>query len=164
MARTESDRDDLMAEAVAMIRRVEMTIPNEPTPIVTGFRANGWLSIYLGPDRMYQFDEVGRLRRAFVNGLLFRTQGTTLAQLDRQRTDTETILSRRDLSLVELAAFRMTMLEHISALHDWMTRQKVVIVRQIPADDDQLLSDLAAGFVRVQSASEFLAPSISGKS
>lgn len=164
MARTESDREDLMAEAVAMTRRIEVTIPGEQTLIVTGFRANGWLSIYLGPDRMYQFDEQGRLRRAFVNGLLYRTQGATLAQLHRQRTDTETILLRRDLSDAELAEFRLTMLDHLTAFHERLTKQEVVIVRRIPAEDDPLLNDLAVGLDRVLNASEFLAPPLPGKS
>lgn len=164
MARTESDREDLMAEAVAMPRRVEATIPGEQTSIVTGFRANGWLSIYLGPERMYQFDEHGRLRRAFLNGRLFRTQGTTLAQLHRQRTDTETILLRRDLSPPELAEFRRAMLDHVTAFHERLTKREVAIVRQIPAENDQLLNDLAVGLDRVLHASEFLAPPIPGKS
>ena len=164
MARMESDREDLMAEAVAMPRRVEVTILGEQSPIVTGFRANGWLSIYLGPERMYQFDECGRLRRAFVNGLLFRTQGATLAQLHRQRTDTETILLRRDLSHSELAEFRLAMLGHVAAFHTRLTQREVVIVRQVPLEDDSLLNDLAAALDRALNASEFLAPPIPGKS
>ena len=163
MDRTESDRDDLMAEAVAMTRRVELTIPGEETLIVTGFRANGWLSIYLGPDLMYQFDEHGRLRRAFVNGLLFRTQGTTLAQLHRQRTDTETILLRRDLSNSELAEFRLALFNRATAFHERLTKREVVIVRQVPVEDEQLLDDLTVGFDRVLNTSEFLAPPIPGK-
>ena len=164
MARTESDRKDLMAEAVAMTRRVEVTIPGNETLIVTGFRANGWLSIYLGPERMYQFDEEGRLRRAFVNGLLFRTQGTTLAQLHRQRTETETVLLRRGLSHSELAEFRLAMLDHVTAFHERLTKREVVIVKQVPAEDDQLLNGLAVGLNRVLNASEFLAPPIRAKS
>ncbi len=164
MARTESDCDDLMAEAVAMTRRIELTFPGEPTLIVTGFRTNGWLSIYHGPDRMYQFDEHGRLRRAFVNGLLFRTQGTTLAQLHRQRTDTETILLRRDLSHPELAEFRRAMRDHLSAFHHRLTKREFVIVRQVPIEDDQLFNDLTVGLDRVLNAPEFLAPPIPGKS
>ena len=164
MAHTEFDREDLMAEAIAMTRRVELTFPGQQTLIVTGFRANGWLSIYLGPERMYQFDERGRLRRAFINGLLFRTQGTTLAQLHRQRTETETVLLRRDLSHSELAEFRLVMLDHVTAFHERLTKQEVVIVRQVPAEDDPLLNDLAVGLDRVLNASEFLAPPIPGKS
>lgn len=163
MARTESDRDDLMAEAVALTRRVEANVSGEKTLIVTGFRTNGWLSIYFGPDRMYQFDELGRLRRAFVHGLLYRTQGTTLAQLRRQRTDTETILLRRDLPHPELAEFRLVMLEQVTSFYERLLQQAVVIVRRIPAEDAALASDLALAFDRVLKTTEFLAPPIPGK-
>ena len=164
MARTESDREDLMAEAVAMTRRVELTVRGGQTLIVTGFRPNGWLSIYLGPDRMYQFDVQGRLRRAFVNGRLFRSQQTTLAQLHRQRTDSETILLRRDLSPSELAEFRIEMLDRVAAFHERLTKREVVVVRRVPAEDGPLLDDLVTALDRVRNAAEFLSPPIPGKS
>lgn len=163
MARNESDREDLMAEAVAMTRRIEVTLPDESTLIVTGFRSNGWLSIYLGPDLMYQFDEHGRLRRAFVGGLLFRTQGATLAQLHRQRTDTETTLLRRDLTETELAAFRRTMLDQLTEFHQRLIQRAVRVTRRFPVEDDQLWNDLVHGWQRVLTAPEFLAPALPRK-
>lgn len=163
MARVESDREDLMAEAVALVRRVELRTPGRDETVVVGFRANGWLSIYLGPDLMYQFDEQGRLRRAFIDGLLYRTQGTTLAQLRRERSDVETTLLRRDLTESELTEFRSVMLVAIASLRDQWVQRLIVISRQVPAEDELLLDELAAGLDRVLNSPTFLAPSISGK-
>ncbi len=163
MARVESDREDLMAEVVALVRRVELRTPGRDETVVAGFRANGWLSIYLDSDPMYQFDERGRLRRAFVDGQLFRTQGTTLAQLRRERTDLETTLLRRDLTESELAEFRRVMLHAIAALHEPLVHRRTVLVRQTPAADDRLLDELVAGLDRVLKSPEFLAPPLPGK-
>ncbi|MEZ6044739.1 MAG: hypothetical protein R3C11_03990 [Planctomycetaceae bacterium] len=41
--------------------------------------------LYLGPDPVYHFDAAGRLKRAYVEGLLYRTQESTLARLERLR-------------------------------------------------------------------------------
>ena len=163
MARVESDREDLMAEAVALVRRVELRTPGRDQTVFIGFRANGWLSIYFGSDPVYQFDQQGRLRRAFIDGLLYRTQGRTLAQLRRERTDAETTLLRRDLTEPELAEFRGVMLRALVPLREHLVQRQAVLVRQVPAGDDQLLDDLAAGLNRVLKAPEFLAPPIPGK-
>jgi len=163
MARTESDREDLMAEAVALVRRVELRVPDRDEIVVAGFRANGWLSIYFGPDPMFQFEARGRLRRAFVGGLLYRTQGTTLAQLRRERTEIETTLLRRDLTEQQLVKFRNEMLRAVTSLREPLTHGQTVLLRQCPVDDDRLLDDLMAGLDRVLNTSEFLAPPISGK-
>jgi hypothetical protein len=74
MSRNESDREDLMAEATALRRRVQLQVPGEALSIIAGFRDEGRVSIYFGPDPVYHFDEQGRLRRAFVAGRLYRTQ------------------------------------------------------------------------------------------
>ena len=86
MARVEADHEDLLKEAVALVRRMEFQPIGGVEAVIVGFRESGWLSIYIGADRMYQFDELGRLRRAYIDGLLYRTQGTALAQLRRQLT------------------------------------------------------------------------------
>ena len=97
MARQESDRDDLMGEATALVRRAEWKPLSGVEAVVTGFRRDGSMSLYFGADPVYHFDETGRLKRAFLAGRLYRTQGTTLAELTRRREKTETHLIRRDL-------------------------------------------------------------------
>jgi hypothetical protein len=85
MARTEADREDLMAEAVALVRRVELALPGQDEPLVCGFRRDGSFSVYVGQDPVFHFDSRLRLRRAYRGGKLYRTQGDTLAELTRVR-------------------------------------------------------------------------------
>ena len=77
MARTESHREDLMAEATALVRRAEFLDADGRSVLVAGYRRDGSLSLYLGEDLVYHFDRDGRLKRGFVDGLLYRTQQTT---------------------------------------------------------------------------------------
>ncbi len=105
MARHSSDREDLMAEMVALFPRISLTLPEFADPIVAGQHSDGRWSIYFGGDPVYHFDSDDRLRRAFVDGSLYRSQGTTLARLTRQETSTETLLLRYELDSTELASF-----------------------------------------------------------
>ena len=104
MALHETHREDLFAEATALVRRIELRVPGEPHPVVAGCRASGAWSVYFGPDPCYHFDEQGRLRRAFVDDRLYRTQGNTLAQLSRKRHADNVELSRIDLSAADFAS------------------------------------------------------------
>lgn len=98
MARQETDRDDLWAEAQALIRRAEWIASDEKTaPLLMGERENGWFSLYDGQDWFWQVDNENRIRRGFESPHLYRTQGTVLACLTRERTADETILHRTDL-------------------------------------------------------------------
>ncbi|MBX3439624.1 MAG: hypothetical protein KF861_19200 [Planctomycetaceae bacterium] len=103
--RIEVDREDLMREATALRQRAEFRVPGENETVVVGYRSNSSLSIYFGPDPVFQFDRDGRLRRAFVDGNLFRTQGDTLARLQRVRSSASVELQRHDLSTSECHAF-----------------------------------------------------------
>ena len=85
MAREESDREDMLREAVALTRRAEVQFRENEEPVFLGFKRDGGLSIYLTVDRVYQFNASGELRRAYRDGFLYRTQGDTLAELQRDR-------------------------------------------------------------------------------
>lgn len=163
MARVEADREDLLKEAVALVRRMEFQPIDSEESIIVGFRQAGWLSVYFGPDRMYQFDDAGRLRRSYINGLLYRTQGTTLAQLQRQRSDTETALVRHDLDANALAEFRKQAVEKIRWLEGLLRADDFMVARRIPADDAKLTQDVLAFLEIVLNSPEFLAPPIRGK-
>lgn len=116
MARDESDREDLIREATALRNRVEWQIPDESELVFAGVRSNGSLAIYFGPDPVYQFSLDGGLRRAFADGFLYRTQGTTLARLVRRRSSQETVLHRSNLNSSELSQFLSSMDEKLIRL------------------------------------------------
>lgn len=139
MARTESDREDLMREAIALRERAELSCEGYPDSIVCGFRENGALSIYFGQDPVYQFDSDGLLRRAYVDGFLFRSQQTTLARLRRERTENQTLLVRTDLGPAELLQFRETMLDSLRRLHAALSNSRFTVISAVP--DGGLVTD-----------------------
>ena len=116
MARHEADREDLIRDATGLKNRVEWDVPGEADPVVTGLKSSGHLSLYFGQDPVYQFDDAGRLRRAYVGAFLYRTEGSTLACIHRERSTSATTLHRRDLSEDELAAFLATMTTRVARL------------------------------------------------
>ena len=163
MARNEADREDLLAEAVALVRRVELRAAPWSEPIIAGFRATGHFSVYFGQDLVYQFDPAGRLRRAHEQGRIYRTQGTTLAELERVRSATETTLVRHDQEPHELAAFRERMQAALDGLIAAYDDARVIILRQFPADEPQVSEEVLAALKRCQSQPDWLAPEIPGK-
>lgn len=163
MARQEADREDLFAEARALTRKIEARCPQTGLMILVGQRESGWLSVYLGPDLMYQFDAEGRLRRALCQGCLYRTQGHTLARLIRERSSTETTLVRHDLTPAELDAFRQKMLADVSDLGNAFAQERYQILRQEPPDDPHVLPGLLQAIRHSLTAEPWLAAAIPGK-
>src|SRR5688500_7447259 len=101
MARHESDREDILREAAALVERAELVVPGENEPVVIGFRTGGAASVFFGGDPVYQFNSQGELRRAFVRGLLYKAERGRLVELRRERTSHETSLIRRELDAAE---------------------------------------------------------------
>ena len=138
MARNEQDREDLIREAVALVDRVELSVAGFEEFITIGFRANSAMSIFIGQDPVYQFDPAGRLRRAFVDGLLFRSQEVTLAMLKRERTETETRLLRTDLDAGMLQTFRATMQKSLEILCQNLDVGRFTTIRSAPEAVDHI--------------------------
>jgi hypothetical protein len=136
MARHEVDREDLMAEATALRQRAELVLEGHCEAIVAGFRADGHWSLYFGDDPVYHFDAAGCLRRAFVAGDLYRSQGQTLARLNRLRTDQAVELVRRDLEPGEVEQFLSRMTDLLTELKIALERGSALIVRQVSEGDD----------------------------
>lgn len=101
MASHEADREDMLREATALVHRAELQLTGDATTIVVGFRRDGSLSIYFGGDPVYQFTSQGALRRAFIDGLLYRAERGRLVSLRRERGAEATLLIRHDLTLAE---------------------------------------------------------------
>jgi hypothetical protein len=160
MARHEEHREDLMAEAVALVRRIEIRVPGESEAVTAGWRSTGWFSVYFGQDVAYTFDEAGRLRRAFADGFLYRTQGTTLARLERRRTEKESTLVRHDLTPDELAAFLVAMRGRLGRLTHVVAAREVDVLRTAGGEASGLLTELAASLEQIGGQTEVLAPPI----
>ena len=162
MARREADREDIMREAVALKRRVSFAVPGTADLVVCGVRANGYWSFYLDPDRVYQFDDQFRLRRAYVAGHLYRTQGDTLARMHRERSEAETVLQRVDLNSVELVAFLNEADFALARLLSQIQSGEARVVESIPRDAD-VLSELRSALERLVGSNLDLSPAIAGK-
>jgi hypothetical protein len=129
---------------------------------VCGVRANGYWSFYLDPERVYQFDDHFRLRRAFVDGDLFRSQGRTLARMHRERSDSETALLRSDLAAFELTEYLSEMRRRLAELRDHLASGKVRILDVIPAEAD-VLAEVRAALESILDVPLVLAPAFKGK-
>ena len=163
MARNEADREDLMQEAVSLVRRIEFQSELFSEPLMAGFNSQGWLFVYLGNDLMYRFDEQGRLRRSFVDGWLYRTQGQTLAVMVRERVfksgdPIESNLMRQDLSDEQLETFRLQMHANLVLVTECL--RAGVVTRQHPAEMSGIADEVEGRIQQVLNSKEFLAPAI----
>ena len=163
MSRIEADREDLMRDATALVRRIEFSVPDFVEPLTAGFRRHGGLSLYVGQNSVFHFDEDCRLRRAFRDGVLYRTQGETLAALTRDRRKTATILVRRDLTGPELNDFLNDMKAVIRKVRSAITENRVEVLRRIPQNDANILTEIHDVLFNVSAAKTVLAPPIPGK-
>ena len=159
MAQHEDDREDLMREAVALPHRVELSVNGFESLITIGFRSNSAMSIFIGQDPVYQFDPEGRLRRAFVDGLLYRSQHTTLAMLKRERTDTQTLLLRTDIADDALQSFRGTMLFSLQILEQKLNSADFTIRSSVP-DAISHITRIQSTLASIRLAESWLSPTI----
>lgn len=160
MARHESDRHDLFAELAALSPRLELRLAPGEATVCAGRREStrGW-SLFFGPDHVYHFNAAGGLRRAYVVGFLYRSEGTTLARLQRERTATDTVLLRHDLAAEELAVFADSMRARIGELSTAISNHDVEVLRSEPEDHNQL-PELLNGLHVIIGAHPALSPAI----
>ena len=138
MAKIEHDREDLIAEAVALVERVELAVPHEHELVVVGFRENGCGCIYFGPQPVYQFNSLGQFRRAFVEDVKITAQAGRLASLHRRVQDGQVQMVRHNFTVDETQAFLTTMVNRLTSLCNQIASGEVTVTRQIPSDIDLL--------------------------
>ena len=156
--RVEADREDLLAEAVNLRERIELQVAGSDHPVTIGCNDLGHWSFYFGAEPMYRFDAAGQLRRAVKEGKLYRTQGITLAELVRVRTEQETQLLRRDLGPSEVEAFLAQVGNQMQHLSQEFRAGRCQRLREVFASADfqdrlaGLLERLAASPITLASA------------
>ncbi|HWA97119.1 MAG TPA: hypothetical protein VG713_01440 [Pirellulales bacterium] len=137
MALRPSDREDLLAEAVALVKRIELRLPSGET-VVVGFRRGGELSIYFGADPVFQFDGQQRLRRAFVGGQLLKAQGGRLVQVERTREHGRLVLVSQPLSAAQSAPLLASAADRLGQLRAHLSHGQPTIMGQVPPTGDLL--------------------------
>lgn len=139
MARQESDREDLLREATALVERIEFApATGDGEHVVIGFRLDGAASIYFGADPAYHFNSARELRRAYCDGLLFKAEKGGLISLQRVRQENEVQLLRRELSPAAEAAFLTEMMNRIRVLESQCRERQLISLGQVPAEADVL--------------------------
>ncbi|MBR9801130.1 hypothetical protein GYB59_05285 [bacterium] len=130
MARIEEDREDLFGEATAYPQRGEFALSeDEHDMLFVGLKPGMKAAFYFGADPVYQFDGQGKLRRVYRHGALYRSQGTTLAQLLRERTAEQTTLVRHDLTQEELQTVLAEMRTQLQNIQQRLSDHKLPLLR-----------------------------------
>jgi hypothetical protein len=132
----EENREDLLAEATALVERIELRIAGRDEPLVAGFRRDGSASFFFGAERVYQFNSQLQLRRAFVDALLYKAERGLLVQLERRRGASQTLLLRRELSVQEQQNFLSAAEQRLLELRTAIEAAQFQIVGQHPANAD----------------------------
>lgn len=138
MARQESPREDLLAEATALVERAELLLVAAAEPIVMGFRTNGAASVYFNQDTAYHFNSAGELRRAYLAGRLIKADRNQLASLDRHRIAGAVQLVRHDLTAEETGELLGDLCRRLDTLRTAISEQHVKLLRQMPEGADVL--------------------------
>jgi hypothetical protein len=134
MARESHDREDLLREATALVRRCELTTPDEPESIVLGFRSPPSFSVYFGGDTHYQFNSQGELRRAYRDPFLYRAQRQRLIRLQRTSDSHSVALLSHELTPPELATFLTTADQRLDRLRANLVTGAFQLTARVPPD------------------------------
>ena len=160
MARHESDREDLFAELAALSPRIELRPLGSGQTVCAGRReSTGSWSIYLSPEVVYHFDSTGGLRRAYIDGFLYRREGSTLSQLRRERSETETVLRRKDLGHEQLSRLLGEMRDRITDLRRLIASNQIEVLQSSPPESP-VISQLDQALEQVRHADRPLSPAI----
>ena len=136
MARQEHDREDLLRDATALVQRVELSVVGYDVPVVVGFRRDGCASIYIDQDPAYHFNTACRLRRAFVDGRLYKAERGRLVSMLRRRLRDEVQLVRSDLSDLETSDFLKALRRHLTKIGQCLSNGNFTVVGQVPDEAD----------------------------
>ncbi len=140
MARHEQQREDLLREATALVRRVELSLPWHKENVVVGYRRNEAPSFFFGEDPVYQFNANGELRRAYRDRRLIKAEAGKLASLQRVRNGREVSLVRHDLTSDETDRFIGEMTATLKQFVETLQENDYEIVGQIPSDENVVAS------------------------
>lgn len=136
MAREELQREDILAEATALVARAEFVLDDHSEPVVGGFRRDGAASFYFGDDVAYHFNSSAELRRAYCDGLLYKAEQGNLVALRRSRTDAATELVRHELDAADTSRFLDQMMDQLRHFQQALAARRYRLVGQVPSAGD----------------------------
>ena len=98
MATEEHDREDLLRDAKMMPLRAQATI--DDVTVVVGFRGDGQVSLYFGPDPVFQFNSKRELRRVFYRADRYAAENGCLVKLIRSQRGGKVEFQRESIDAV----------------------------------------------------------------
>jgi len=138
MARHESDREDIMREAIALVERAEFHLAGESEPVIFGLRREGASSLFFGQDPVFHFNSRNELRRAYVGGDLIKAEQGRAIRLRRVRTQSEVQLQRSALTPVEGNALIDLLQSRLVALRTGIDMGGLQVVAVHPPEADMI--------------------------
>ena len=142
MAQEESPREDLLREATALVERIELGPKSHPADssaedrdgrtIVAGFRSSGAVSIFFGEDEVYHFNPSAELRRAYVDGHLYKAVNGRLFSMTRFRAAYKVEMRSHPLTDAEQAEFFARLTQHLGTLAANIAADRCEALRSIP--------------------------------
>jgi hypothetical protein len=135
VARNPEHREDLMRDATALVERAEVVWHPEQPPLILGRRATGATSLYFGEEPVYHFTSEGRVRRAHVDGLLYKAAAGELVEIRPVRVPGEVQLRSRVLSPQEQAEFLKNLADRLQQLLARFDSGDCKVIAEIPADE-----------------------------
>jgi hypothetical protein len=136
MARVPEEREELLREARALVVRAEMEVDGFDEPVVVGFRRSGAASFYFGQDVVYQFNTAGELRRAFLDGGMYKSEKRRLVRLNPRRTDESLQLVSHELTPAETTEFLSAAGVRVRELLSALCENRYRLTGQVPNDRD----------------------------
>jgi hypothetical protein len=149
VARQEHPREDLMAEATALVERVEIVLTADSRHVVIGFRRDGAASIYFAEDPAFHFNARHELRRAYLAGQLLKADRGRLVSMRRERSREQVQLLSRELDVAETSEIIDSLRRRLDTLAQELDAGPYQVVGQVPPDVDvvgrgrNLLAELA---------------------
>lgn len=140
MARHAEEREDLLRDATAFDRRIQLQIPHQgdTSVVFAGFRPDGTLSLYWNADPVWHFNSRRELRRAYVSGKLLKAEKGQLVALNPVRDENTTVMVREVLSEEQHNEVRRHMLALFETLQKSLEQSQFSMDGQHPADSDVL--------------------------
>jgi hypothetical protein len=115
------------------VERAAVRTSEYKTQIVIGFRRDGSASFYFGAEPVYQFTAAGALRRAHVDGLIFKAEAGRLVSLRRERTSEAVELARHELDDEEMSTFLETLRRRLARLEAALAARNFALDGEVPA-------------------------------
>ena len=153
--RLQQDREDLLKEATGLVDRVELKLDAFEESIVIGFRASGGLSIYFGPDPVYHFNPLLKLRKIFLDGQRYKAAQGNLIRLIQDPDAPNVKFSLHELSATETADILVRMNHLLKTLRSHLEQDRFTLLGQVPENTNSidrlrmLLPELLLGRIAV---------------